>query len=65
MIVIEKTGRQADNLRRIMGDDDVEKVTEIIALDCEWVILMKEAKVQGITIEEVRLFLAGTEEAAK
>ena len=65
MIVIEKTGRQADNLRRIMGDDDVEKVTEIIALDCEWVILMKEAKVQGITIEEVRLFLAGTVEAAK
>ncbi|MFS0674187.1 anti-repressor SinI family protein [Ornithinibacillus sp. 179-J 7C1 HS] len=29
-----------------------------ISLDYEWILLIKEAKKQGITLEEVRLFLA-------
>ena len=47
-----------------MGEDKMSKTTEIIALDYEWITLMKQAKAQGITIEEVRLFLTGTREAA-
>ncbi|AXI10031.1 DNA-binding anti-repressor SinI [Oceanobacillus sp. 143] len=30
---------------------------EDIVLDYEWITLIKEAKVLGITIEEIRLFL--------
>lgn len=42
----------------------MDERAEAIALDDEWVMLMKEAKVQGLTIEEVRLFLTRVEEAA-
>jgi hypothetical protein len=48
----------------IMGDDGMDKITEMITLDSEWIILMEEAKMQGITVEEVRLFLTGAEEGA-
>lgn len=43
----------------------MEKMTEIIALDYEWISLMKQAKAQGLTIEDIRLFLSGTGEAAR
>ncbi|WP_236687140.1 anti-repressor SinI family protein [Ornithinibacillus californiensis] len=32
----------------------MEKVT---GLDYEWILLVKEAKNQGMTVEEIRLFL--------
>lgn len=42
----------------------MEKTTDIITLDYEWVTLIKKAKKLGITAEEVRLFLNRPEEAA-
>ncbi|MEN2467720.1 MULTISPECIES: anti-repressor SinI family protein [Ornithinibacillus] len=30
----------------------------MIGLDYEWILLIKEAKKQGMTVEEIRLFLA-------
>lgn len=34
----------------------MEKTTDIISLDNEWVVLIKKAKAQGITVEEIRLY---------
>lgn len=41
----------------------MEKIAELIALDSEWVALMKQAKAQGVTIEQIRLFLTVAAEA--
>lgn len=34
----------------------MEKVTDNVSLDSEWVSLIKKAKAQGITVEEIRLY---------
>jgi hypothetical protein len=41
-----------------LGDTEVNKVANALGLDYEWILLIKEAKNQGMTVEEVRLFLA-------
>ncbi|PXY55186.1 anti-repressor SinI family protein [Virgibacillus profundi] len=38
----------------------MEKTAENITLDREWIKLMMEAKTLGLTVDEVRLFLAET-----
>jgi DNA-binding transcriptional MerR regulator len=40
-----------------MGDGDLNSVENVTGLDYEWILLVKEAKKQGMTIEEIRLFL--------
>lgn len=42
----------------------MDKTTDIITLDYEWVTLIKKAKDLGMTAEEVRVFLSGAEETA-
>jgi DNA-binding transcriptional MerR regulator len=40
-----------------MGDGKLNEVGKGLKLDYEWIILIKEAKNIGMTIEEIRLFL--------
>jgi DNA-binding transcriptional MerR regulator len=43
-----------------MGDGKLNKVQNGLKLDYEWIKLIKEAKNLGMSVEEIRLFLAET-----
>ncbi|MFD1039948.1 anti-repressor SinI family protein [Virgibacillus byunsanensis] len=41
----------------------MEKTVYHVGLDYEWIKLVKEAKTIGLSVEEVHLFLTGTEKS--
>ncbi|SFA87947.1 Anti-repressor SinI [Lentibacillus halodurans] len=72
---IEKWGRKVTGLRYYVYDGwaawEVNGVTfmvhtgEYVEMDQEWVELLKEAKLIGLTIEEVRTILNGEQKISK
>ncbi|MCM3740242.1 anti-repressor SinI family protein [Oceanobacillus luteolus] len=42
----------------------MEKLSVELKLDYDWVVLIKEAKKIGMTVEEIRLFLQSSKEGA-